>query len=177
MNADTFESLFQRFRDGMKGDFVAPIEASRFVAEMRSKHPVVLAEWMDAHAERIVAQMLVGHLNAERKRLVRQAERFPIDIEGQEAFARSLFDQAYVVDDEFLRRPLRDMTGDDHRFVAAAYHSDGTRALALAAFHEAVARKVGRKTTGEVFTEDRYAQMLASFTTKNDPNQAQLKVA
>ena len=55
------------------------------------------------------------------------------------------------------------MTGKDHLFVAADYDRDARPLLLLAAFHQAVAKKVGRKRTADVFSEAEYDRLYRSI--------------
>lgn len=72
----------------------------------------------------------------------------------------------YSIDEANTRRKVADMTGDDHRFVAAKYGSSGRYDLMLEAFHKAVAREIGKKRTADVFTEGQYLNLLDSISSK-----------
>jgi len=82
------------------------------------------------------------------------------------AIARALgsFSVTYAIDEKGARRRVADMTGADHRFVAADYEKDAKPLMLLAAFHQQVARKVGRKRTSEVFSETEYDRLYRSIT-------------
>jgi hypothetical protein len=70
----------------------------------------------------------------------------------------------YVVDAANTRRTVGQMTADDCLFVAARYEETARSARLEASFHRAVAKKVGRKTVGEEFTEAQYLAMYQSVT-------------
>jgi hypothetical protein len=74
------------------------------------------------------------------------------------------FAVTYAVDDKNTRRRVADMRGKDHLFVAADYEKDAKPLLLLAAFHQAVAKKVGRKRTCDVFSEAAYDRLYRSVT-------------
>jgi hypothetical protein len=76
----------------------------------------------------------------------------------------SHFAVVYAIDDENTRRPVGEMTGADHRFVAGRYKASAASDLMLAAFHEKVAKKVGSRRTADVFSEEQYDAMLRSLT-------------
>jgi hypothetical protein len=55
------------------------------------------------------------------------------------------------------------MTGVDHVFVAAGYQRQERTAAMLAAFHVAVAKKVGKRTTAEVLSVEQYERLYRSI--------------
>jgi len=89
---------------------------------------------------------------------------FPEDPAEHEAHARRLIDEWHAVDPEHLRKRAGDMTGADHRFVADSYQASGNYALLRAAFHNAVAKKVGTRKTSDVIDADTYETMYQSIT-------------
>ncbi len=88
--------------------------------------------------------------------------RSPREILAERAAAGvSVFDLSFMVDDEFTRKPLGDMTGADHRFVAATYDRQADDLRGFAAFHRDLADKVGRKLTRNVFSEAALERLIA----------------
>ena len=76
-----------------------------------------------------------------------------------------MFSEAHVIDEDGTRKRAADMTGPEHLFVAeATYKKSANRALMLAAFHQAVAKKVGKRRTGDVLTEEQYEALYLSIT-------------
>lgn len=145
-------------------EYVPQIEAQKFVASV--DHDLLL-DWMTDHATAFVARIMASKRTALRTRARRQspAREFA---EHAEAGTLSLWQVTFRVDDEDTQRRLGAMTGRDHRFVAAGYKVEGNRALMLAAFHDAVAKKVGNRRTDEVFTEEKFLRLLESITGGTD---------
>lgn len=158
----------REYRQTITGDFVPLIEAEQFHKLMAVEHPDELAEWVQAKTVQFIADSLTAMLRAERTVARRRAGARAFD-EAAEAFesgdtdALASFRVVYVVNDDNTRRPVADMTGADHRYVAGQYEAEGKRALMLKAFHNAVAKKVGMRRTGDVFTPDTYDYLLSSF--------------
>lgn len=156
---------------GLDGDFVAAIEAEKFVAFMAKKHPQELVDWQQARSVYFATREIGDWCRNDRARTTRQAssrafadvaQRFEDgDDEGELAAA---FRARYVIDDDDTRRHLGDMTGTDHLYVAQDYEASGQRDLMLAAFHRQVAKKLGNRRTAEVFTEAAYTELLDSVT-------------
>lgn len=82
---------------------------------------------------------------------------------GENINLRDHFKIVYVVDQKHTRKTVGEMTGRDHRFVAENYEATAKRSALLAAFHRAVAKKVGDRKTSEVFTQEEYARMFNSI--------------
>ena len=155
----SFEDRLESLRLSLDGDFVPAIVAQEFVDEMAREHPEELMSWLSGRAVQFCTVMLSRRLRQERLQWDRRS--------GARGFAESAKSDdvspflvvTYEIDAEHTRRPLGQMTAADHMFVAARYRESGNRALMLAAFHEAVARKVGSKTTAEALTEEQYERM------------------
>lgn len=148
------------------GDFV--------LAELVQKTRAYLEETDTALLEEFKDLLLDEHLHncygaILRSRRARGRARAKSEAFG-EAIARgdfSPFDEPYPVDAESgIWRPVRYMTGTDHQFVATNYERSANTDLLLAAFHRAVAKKVGKRETGEVMTEEQYVRLYQSIVGK-----------
>jgi hypothetical protein len=71
--------------------------------------------------------------------------------------------QPVVFNDQNQQKPLRDMTKPDLLFSAESYGKQEKSAQLERVFKEALARKVGRRTVGEVFTEEQIAALHESL--------------
>lgn len=151
-----------------EGDFVVAIVAHKLTDYLRETAPELLAGWLEERASTVMAQVIGDRLRSDRARAVRcAAGRFAEAVRAAEAGdfePLSHFAVTYTVDAESTRRRVGAMTGDDHRFVASNYQASGSYDLMLAAFHEKVAKKVGSRTTADVFSEEQYDAMLRSLT-------------
>ena len=77
-----------------------------------------------------------------------------------------MFAVLHVVNPDGVQKRASEMSGKEHSFVADGYHIRGRAALMEAAFHRAVAEKVGDQRTDEVFSIEKYEEMYRSITTK-----------
>lgn len=156
-------------------DYVAPLVAHDVVEKLRVNDLELLEGWLDLRAEVIMAdhvhQRLKSRRNASRASIARStfagaAENFSHggDASSFREAVRSPFSTEYVVNDELLRRRVGDMTGADHLFVAQGYADSKQTAALLESFHRAVGKKVGKKQTRDVFTEQQYLDMYQSIT-------------
>jgi hypothetical protein len=150
------------FRNALDGDYVAGIEAKKFVEKMEREHPKEFREWTRIRAVQFVASELVRIERRARARLTRRSI--------EEAFAKGdmeaieLFRQTWAINDENLRRPLGSMTSADLRFVGATYEADGWHAMAMSSFMRALAAKTPKgKVVSDVISEDRCKAMLREY--------------
>lgn len=162
MTRVSFDARLDAWREILTGDFVAALEAERFVAHMEAHAPAELQEWLRTHAVTFATLALSERLRRERMTVYRRA--------GARAFAAaeaagdvSAFTNVHTINADNLRRPVADMTGADHLFVAGSYSRQGKRVLLLAEFHRAVARRVGDQRTAAVMTEDEYLRLMKSI--------------
>lgn len=146
----------------IEGEFVVSEEAEKFLAFMREHHPDELDIWLSERETWLVGEEMRFHLRSERARDRAHA--------GARAFADHLslddtpddtdpFAVRYCIDDAHTWRAVGDMTGSDHHFVAAQYQVTGKRALARAAFHEVVAKRVGKRRTAQVMSVEQYERL------------------
>lgn len=152
------------------GDYTAPVVAAGLVAHLRETDPDLLAGWLDLRAEVVLADVIARRSNSKRqtarvfapRRAFAEAAR-SFETEG-EAVALRPFAFEYVVDAANTRRAVGQMTSADCLFVAGRYEDTARQAKLEAAFHRAVAKKVGAGTVGDAFTEEQYLTMYRSLT-------------
>jgi len=170
---ELIELLRRRLDDLPPGGYVAAVEADKFHAWLQEHDPQLLAEWLRERAPDFLRREIValGHHARVTARARAGARAFADAVDGYrtgDTTQLSVFDAPYVVNGEHLRKPVREMTGGDHLFVADRYVVTGNRALLLAEFHRQVARRVGDRTTEEVFTADEYEELLLRFSRPTD---------
>jgi hypothetical protein len=155
---------------GVDEDIIPSSVASRLVERLRTEDPELLAIWLDMHAEAVFRDTITSVIRHRRARsrkhadagaFGRAAQRFSETGDVEEL---SPFRVRYVVDGLDTQRQVRDMTRTDCLFVAERYTISADRALMQAAFHRAVANRVGDGTVGDIFTEDEYNRMYRSIT-------------
>ncbi len=160
-----FNDACEEFLDGLPESYVPAVEAERFAALMDETHPGLVDAWL--HDRRVA--ILTAHFSqirtAQRRHVTRtrDARRF-----GEQAASGeidpSVWKVTFRVADDDTQKQLGAMTGADHLFVASGYESDSKRASMLAAFHRAVAKKVGKRRTCDVFTPAEYQRLHQSIT-------------
>jgi hypothetical protein len=173
-----FLERLSSFRESLRdADFIPAVAASDFVEEMERDYPEDLAEWMRANAVRFCTEALGDLLRGERRIAATRAlprafaEAVAAGAEGNIA-PLSAFSVVHRVNTENLRRAVADMKREDHLFVAGEYAASGNRALMLAEFHRAVARKCGRRCTRDVMSEATYVRLRDSILGSASPAEA-----
>lgn len=143
------------------GPFVVTEEAEKFIAAMHEHHPEELDAWLHERHVWCVAEEMRAHLRSERARAQAHA--------GTRAFAEhyslddtptdDTFATRYCISEDNVWKSVAEMTGEDHTYVAGQYEVSGKRALARAAFHEVIAKRVGKKTTAQVMSAEEYDRL------------------
>lgn len=148
------------------GDVVAPVLAEKLHARLLESDPDLLDGWLRACAVNFLTAAIGARDRSERAIVRRRSEarRFREVADSGDVDALSSFAVRLVVDEDNTRRPVGEMTGADHLFVAGEYGRTAQTAAMLQAFHKAVARKVGKRKTAEVFSEAQYEAMFRSVT-------------
>lgn len=161
------DTLIRQRLTTVDGDFKVRDLAREFVTELRSEQPLLLASWLDGHAETLIVGRL-NKFNHIRKRTERSAARQSQADRARKVWgeggAPDFFETAsvFVIDDHSTRRRLGEMTGADHLFVANTYRQSAEESTVLATFHEAVAREVGDNRTADVLSGDDYLTLYRS---------------
>lgn len=151
-------------------DYTAPMVAADLVDRLRAEDPDLLSGWLHLKAPVLLADVVARKSNSKRQAARRSAPRRAF-AEAARSFAEtgdgavfSPFAAEYVVDEENTRRTVARMTAADCLFVAGRYDDTAKQAKLEASFHRAVAKKVGKRTVGEAFTEEQYLTMYRSVT-------------
>lgn len=147
-------------------DWVPAVVASKLAASVDRD---LLDGWLHEMAESVLTAVITrrerGKRAVARSRAGSRAFADARDaLENGDADVLSSFAVTFAVDDDNTRRRVADMTGADHLYVAADYSKDAKKLQMEAAFHKAVAKKVGTKRTADVFTEATYDEMYRSLT-------------
>ena len=156
--------------------WVAAIVAGKLAVELGETDPDLLDGWLRAMAVPLLTRVIGLHVHAERSARKRGARRrafaaaagaFEVaDDRGPAAVVLlGMFGELHVVDAGQTRKRAGDMTGPEHLFVAeVTYQRTANTALMLAAFHRAVAGKVGSQRTADVLSEAEYERLYLSIT-------------
>jgi hypothetical protein len=152
--------------------WVAAIVAEKLHAELLETDPDLLDGWLRATAADTL-RLAIGMRSRNQRLIARRragARAFSeaageAEQTGDTAPLIGLFTVDYVVDAENTRKRAADMTGPEHLFVAEnTYQRSANQALMLAAFHRAVAAKVGDQRTSDVFSPEQYERLYLSIT-------------
>jgi uncharacterized membrane protein YccC len=146
-------------------DIVVAVEASKLVAHLAETDPELLRGWLAVNAEQFVADTLGSRLRSKRGyvRRTSTARAFAVAARSGDLAALHPFRTRHIVDDRYTQRAVGKMDGNDHLFVAQSYDLSAQTSQMLAAFHRAVARRVGDRKTEEVMDEDTYLRMYESI--------------
>lgn len=148
--------------DSLDGSFIVSEEAEKFLAKMAEHHPDELDAWLSERHVLLIAEEMRALLRSQRARDRAHAgsrafaEHYSLD---DTPTAGDAFGVRYCIDDGNVWKNVAEMTGDDHRYVAGRYELTGRRALVRAAFHEAVARRIGAKRTADVLSVEQYERL------------------
>lgn len=150
-------------------DYVPSIIAMNVIDRVEKEDPELLSGFLVEQAVRLVSEAIVEMSVNQRKRYRAAAARTEFSeaaarFEAGDETALSPFYAEFTVDVENTRRQAANMTGADHLFVATRYRKVERTSKMQAAFHEAVAQKVGDKQTKDVFTEEEYSRLYQSIT-------------
>jgi hypothetical protein len=147
------------------GDVVAAVVAEKLHARLVESDPDLLDGWLRASAVQFLTEAIGARDRSARtvSRRRSEARRFASAAESGDEAELSTFAVRLVIDEDNTRRPIGHMTGSDHLFVADGYARSAKTSLMLEAFHRAVAKKVGKKRTADVFSESQYDQMYRSI--------------
>jgi hypothetical protein len=155
------------------GDYVAPLVAARIVSKLRASDPDLLRGWLDAGAETFVSQAINARDRSSRTRARAELARGEF---GDAARAHDRGDATaldgwlharFVVDDDLTRKSLASMRRPELVFVAERYEGSARESAFEAMFMRAMAKKVGNRTVGDVFTEEQLVRMRSSLVKVN----------
>lgn len=151
------------------GPYVSAQVAEHIVAKLRATDPGLLDGWLHAQAVNFLrhAINLRDCSTRSHARAVSGRRAF-----GEAAAAHGAGDTTalsgwlgvvHVVEDG-TRKRLSEMTAADLEHVASDYDSRAAENAMHATFLRALRKKVGRKAVGDVFSEDRLAEMWRSLS-------------
>lgn len=140
---------------------------AREVAEkLIGEAPSLVDEWVSRHLAAIITEFVGRRWRARVSRNSIAIGAFADAVEEFNAGSNeaiSVFTTPMPIGEEGRRVLVGDMTGADHRFVAIRHRGFAKANKMAAAFHEAVAKKLGDRTTSELFTEEQYLEMRSQY--------------
>ena len=167
----------ERIAEATSGSgWVAAVVAQKLHASLLENDPDLLDGWLNAMAVQMLRRVIGLRTHAERARAKRGARAREFgdaagdfgsagDDDKEAAGERLLgmFAVPYVIDADGTQKRAADMTGTDHLFVAVDKEKSAKTARMEAAFHRAVAKKVGKKRTADVIPLEQYEAMYLSI--------------
>lgn len=152
------------------GGYVSALVAEHIVRKLTATDSDLLDGWLRAQAVFFVRHMINLRDCSTRTRARHQARRSEFAeaagklADGDKGPITSFLQVVHVIDVEGTRRRLAEMTAEDLKFVAADYDARAAENAMHAQFLKAIAKKVGKKTVGEVFDEPTLAEQWLSLS-------------
>lgn len=143
--------------------------AERIVERLWAADPDLMDGWLQSQAVNFVWQSINDRDRSVRShaRATSRRDAFKRDTEAFGAGDRDTLvhwlNVPFVVRNG-LRKRLTDMHADDLTFVAETYEARANDNRMTAAFLKVIARKVGNKAVGEVYTDERLSAAWRSLT-------------
>jgi hypothetical protein len=150
-------------------NYVSGIVAEHIVDKLTETDPDLLDGWLRANAAFLVRHFINLRDCSTRTRARTQARRIEFSAAagefeaGDDTAMTSFLDVVHVVEDG-SRKKLADLTAVDLAHVATDYEARAAENQLHAAFLRALAKKVGRRTVGQVFDEKKLAAMWLSLS-------------
>lgn len=150
------------------GPYVPREVANELVEKLRATDPDLLSGWLDAQASHIVWQAINDRDRSTRSRLRQQSGRLKFGAAvksheaGDSAALHEWLSMPFSIADG-TRTPLGGLRREDLLYVADRYQRRVDENQMWATFMRALAKKVGRGTVAEHYSEDQLAAMFGSL--------------
>lgn len=146
------------------GGFVIADVVALAVAHLQSEEPDLLARWQDEHLRIVLGDAFGSRLRSRRSHFQALAEgkKFGEALDGGPAAIAGWLETRNHVDGRWLK--TAEMRSTDCDKLAGSYEADGQKALMQAAFWRQLAKKVGRRTVGDVFTNEQLEDLHQRVT-------------
>jgi hypothetical protein len=151
------------------GGYFSRQVADEIVADLRAHRPALLSAWLNEQAAQFIWQMINNRDRSIRAavRSTARATQFGTDVAtGDPAKLLGWLDVPFVVSDG-SRKPLASLVADDLRFVAGTYETRSEENLMTAAFFRVLARKVGTRPVGDVYSSEKLDSLWSSLRTNS----------
>lgn len=151
-----------------EGPYVPRVAASEIVEKLRATNPKLLAGWLDEQAECFVWQAINDRDRSRRSRVAHTARRevFHQASEKHQAGDRGalvgFLQVPYSVEDG-RRLTLGQLRKPDLIFVADDYERRARENTMWSTFMRALAKKVGKGTVSDHFTDQQLTEMFRSI--------------
>ena len=163
---ETIEERIARVVAEWDPDDAPAVIAKKLRAEFEEDNLDALIDWLVEHADAILTDEIRRRLPKKRSGSSK-GQRFQqalVLAETGDLDALGSFEHKHSVDGQ--EKAVKDLTGPDHELLAHRYQAQASTDVMLAAFHRAVAKRVGNKRTEDVLSEDVYRENLRSFASR-----------
>jgi hypothetical protein len=147
-----------------QGEYWSNQVAEHIVEKLRVNDPELLTGWLEAQAITLLTQTINSRDRSLRAvaRVNKSRSVFAVDAssaeKGQKEHLVSWLTVPYALEDN-ARKPLALLTASDLRYVADRYQERAKHNKFEAIFFEMLAKKVGSKTVGEVFSDEQIVRL------------------
>lgn len=145
-----------------KGDIIPGVVANHVIDDLRASNPELLSRWLDERANAILHDFIRAMFRSDRTS-ARHAAAREFSERLKTLGPSGLMAVYHKINDQNVQRCAAEMNGTEHRYVANSHGRNSRREATIAAFHLAVAKKIGNKKTKSVFTEDQYEALYRSI--------------
>lgn len=150
--------LIKEYFDALPSGYSLEIEVPKFHRWLLDNHRLTLQSWVATNTNAFLSRAVSVH-NREARSKVRRSGL----IQAVREKDVSEFHLTCAVGPKNLRIRVGQMKAPDHLEVAERYRDSSDRSRRLGAFHEAVADRIGDRTTDEVMTETEYGLLRAEI--------------
>lgn len=149
------------------GAYVARAAARDVVEKLTINDPELLNGWLHEQAEKLIWQLINDRDRSRRGAARTQgrsvfAELIEASKDGDTSGLGRYLQAPYVIEDG-SRKPLAELMKDDLIYVADQYEHRAKSNAFEAAFIRAIARKVGKGTVADHFTESKLMELRESL--------------
>lgn len=132
--------------------------ATEVASYISDSDPDLVLRWLKENEFTLLTQFVSDMLRRARGRLTVERRRT----------GWSMYDQSFVVNDDLQRMALGDMTATEHRYVASNYAREAAQSKHHEGLHLLIAKRVGKRPTREVFSEEQLESLFGVATEKSD---------
>ena len=149
-----------------EGTFTPSDLAAELAAKLAATEPETFSAWLHMQGTSTIKEAISSKLMSERGKARSRARAGAFAevmkrVEAGDAEALKggltsrMLETWYAVDEDGTRRLLKDMTKEDHEFVATSYEKAANRSRLLASFHRTIAQRLAEgQKTADLLTEE-----------------------
>jgi len=169
------DNALEKAIEAKDGSYIASLVGAELADRLSREDPDLLFGWLRTQAHAFVGRAVSARSNSTRAALRANAPRKQFKDAAEQFGAEgdpgvlAVFHTEFVVDKNNTRKRVGDMRAADCLFVADRYTHTASYAKMEAAFHRAVAERIGDLSIAEVYTDAEYRTMYRSVTGRETP--------